>query len=66
MQAKILCAVAVFAAGVSYSAGMAVDFSRDAGRIRRALHSSGFAPKSTSGGNIAAQIKELNFDYVRT
>ncbi|MFO7937253.1 MAG: hypothetical protein R6V06_06585 [Kiritimatiellia bacterium] len=48
------------------AADVKVNFSRDTGIIRPALHSSGFAPKSVSSRNIAEQIKAMNFDYVRT
>ena len=67
MTARMVFAFVVATTVLSVSAEeMSVDFSRDAGKIRRELHSSGFAPKSTSGGKLAEQIKELNFDYTRT
>jgi hypothetical protein len=45
---------------------MNADFSTKTGDLRRTLHSSGFAPRSVSGGNLAEQVKELNFEYTRT
>ena len=58
---------AAVAAGFAVKAAeMSADFSKETGPVRRALHSSGFAPKVTSNGNLTEQIKELNFEYTRT
>ena len=62
----MLSVAAVLAVAAASADEMTADFSQEAGPVRRALHSSGFAPKSTSGGNLAEQIKELNFEYTRT
>ena len=64
---KIMLSAAVaLASAAASAAGMSADFTSETGPVRRALHSSGFAPKSTSGGNLAEQVKELNFEYTRT
>lgn len=46
--------------------GVSVDFSENTVPVRRALHSSGYAPKITSGTGLSEQIKQLNFEYLRT
>lgn len=53
---------------VSSAAPLKADFSKETGRVNRALHSSGFAPKvtSTNKAKLAAELKEFNFDYTRT
>ena len=48
------------------AADLSVDFSKETGKVRRELHSSGYAPKSVSGGNLTDEIKMLNFAYTRT
>jgi hypothetical protein len=50
----------------AFAADMSADFSQETGVLRRSLHSSGFAPKSVSAGNLTELIKELNFEYTRT
>ncbi len=47
-------------------AELSADFSVETGAVRRALHSSGYAPMIAGFGNLPAQIKSLNFDSVRT
>ena len=49
-----------------FAAELVADFSKEVGPVRRALHSSGYAPKICSNGNMTEQIKSMNFDYVRT
>jgi hypothetical protein len=66
MMKSVLSAAALAAASSLFAADMTADFSKETGRIRRELHSSGFAPKVTSNGNLTKQIKELNFEYTRT
>lgn len=66
MASYLLAAASVLASSAVFAADMAADFSKEIGPIRRALHSSGYAPKVTNPGNLTGQIKELNFEYTRT
>ena len=65
MKMKLLFTVAVASVAV-FAAEMSADFSTKTGVLRRSLHSSGFAPRSVSAGNLAELVKELNFEYTRT
>ncbi|MBQ0031680.1 MAG: hypothetical protein KBT68_02635, partial [bacterium] len=60
--------VAVVAAGAATAVEVTVDFTADAGVIRPALHSSGWAPRSypRSIQNDDAAVKAMNLDYART
>jgi hypothetical protein len=66
MMKMMAVGLAAVAGNGVFAGELSADFSNETGRVRRALHSSGFAPKVTSAGNITAQIKELNFEYTRT
>ena len=57
---------ALVAAAFAQGAELSADFSVETGAVRRALHSSGYAPMIAGFGNLPAQIKSLNFDSVRT
>ena len=59
--------VAAIVAGAATAVEVSVDFTADAGVIRPALHSSGWAPRSRprSVQNDAA-VKAMNFTYART
>ena len=47
-------------------AELSADFAAEKGRVRRELHSSGYAPMIAGFGNLQAEIKSLNFHSVRT
>ena len=60
--------VAAVAAGAAMAVEVTVDFTADAGAIRPALHSSGWAPRSypRSIQNDDAAVKAMNLEYART
>lgn len=67
MERHVAAACAVCALGLGSALGaIDADFSKETGPVRRALHSSGYAPKVSMDGRITGQIKSMNFDYVRT
>lgn len=57
---------AVLVSGGLVAADVRVDFRHPIGKIRPALHSSGYAPLSVSAGKTMENVKAMNFDYVRT
>ena len=67
MRDVLAAAVCVAAAGV-VAADLTVDFSRDGGRLKPAIHSSGWAPRSypRSINNDDAAIRSMNLTYART
>ena len=67
MRVTTIITIAFAAAqAIAETTPLSADFSTETGKVRRELHSSGYAPKIASNGNITEQIKELNFDYTRT
>ena len=75
--ALVSAAVMAFAAPGEASSGACIpvavqqtkinaDFSKEAGSVRRALHSSGYAPRISMNRNLTKQIRSMNFDCVRT
>ena len=65
---KMVLVSSVLAAGVVGAAELTVDFNGDAGAVRPALHSSGWAPRSypRSIQNDDAAIRSMNLTYART
>ena len=68
VKKAVLTFASVALSVTSLSAPLKADFSKETGRVNRALHSSGFAPMvtSTNKAKLAAELKEFNFDYTRT
>ena len=62
----MLTVALVASQAIAESAALSADFTVETGPVRPELHSSGYAPKIASNGNITKEIKELNFDYTRT
>jgi peptidoglycan/xylan/chitin deacetylase (PgdA/CDA1 family) len=64
----IACAAAMLAAQVFASEAIEVDFSAPAQALRREIHSSGWAPRSSTRAiqNDDAVIKSMNLAYART
>ena len=58
----VILAAAAFAQVVA-ATGLTADFTVEKSDFRRALHSSGFAPRITSFGETFNDVKSLNFEY---
>ena len=67
MNVRLMLSVSIFAAfGICAHADLSVDFSKEVGPVRRALHSSGFAPRSVGTTDSSTMLRDLHFDYSRT
>ena len=64
----MLTAGLAFVAGVANAATATADFTRETGHLRKALHSSGWAPRSypRSIQNDDANVAAMNMTYART
>ena len=65
-EKMLVGALAWSMAACCLAAGLSADFTMEKGPIRRGLHSSGYAPTISHFGGSARDIKELNFDSMRT
>ena len=65
---KLAFAMAMAAVGMATAAELTVDFAKDGGKIRPALHSSGWAPRSYPRAiqNDDDAVKSMNLTYART
>lgn len=66
MKSLVVILSSVAFAQVVAATGLTADFTVEKSDFRRALHSSGFAPRITSFGETFNDVKSLNFEYSRT
>ncbi len=66
MKSCLIVLSAALFSQATMAGGLSADFSVEKRPFRRALHSSGFAPRIYSAGDTFNQVKSLKFDYTRT